>query len=428
MTALLRDSAYGEGEALLKLLEEQADILQAIDYTVDHAPIDLPFLQGLNQLVERAPLGRWHQEVLERVLTRVDPASQAWLNAVILLQQGKRAIALGQLDDARQAFEDSLEIDRRLHNERGEAMVLNSLGGVLRDLGHMDEARQSFEDSLQICRRLHNERTEAMALNSLGGVLRDLGHMDEARQSFEDSLEICRRLHDERTEAMVLNNLGWWFREQGNPEQALKALEEHRAIQKALMLPIPKFVSDELKKLRQWLKRLSGGTGQLAEYHLVMAKKRSKANDWPGAIIHLRHNLALANAATDRGERLAFLAHAYFRAQRRAEAITVAKEALASGVVNATLYADLGRALHLEGGCLGESEKFLRHSLDLNPDNPWAWSWLGLVLADQGSLEDAEHHARRALVGHGQHAVLIQNLALVLVHHSTNAPISSRKH
>lgn len=64
-----------------------------------------------------------------------------------------------------------------------------------------------------------------------------------------------------------------------------------------------------------------------------------------------------------------------------------------------------------------ESEKFLRRSLDLNPDNRWAWSWLGLVLADQGSLEDAENHARRALDGHKQYAVLFHNLARVLVHH-----------
>jgi tetratricopeptide (TPR) repeat protein len=218
---------------------------------------------------------------------------------------------------------------------------------------------------------------------------------------------------------MVLNNLGWWFREQGNPVQALKVLEEQKAIKKALELPIPNFLKDELKKLRRWAKRLSDGTGRLAGYHLDMAKKRSAAKNWLGAVIHLRHNLALADSAMDRGERLEFVAYAYFKAERRAEAITVSKDALASGVTNARLYANLGRALHLEGGSLEESEQFLRRSLDLNPDNnPWARSWLGLVLADQGSLDDAENHARRALVGYEQHAVLIQNLALVLVRHS----------
>ena len=538
MSALLRNSADGEAETLLKLLEEQADIRHAIDHLVEQGPFDLRLLQGLNRLVEQAPLGRWHHEILEKARGRLDLASEAWLNAVLLLQRGKRATILGKLDEARQAFENSLEIRRRLHDERGEAMVLNSLGGVLRDLGRMDEARQAFENSLEIRRRLHDERGEAMVLSSLGGVLRDMGHldearqafensletdrrlqdergeamilnslggvlrdmgrMDEARQAFENSLETDRRLHDERgeamalnslggalrdlgrtdealqafenslkihraledqrgeamalnslggalrdlgrmdearwafegsleivrmlndkrTEASVLNNLGWWFREQGDPVQALKALEEHTAIRNALGLPIVDFLKSELRKLRQWLKRLEDGTGRAADYHLDMAKKRIYAKDWPGAIIHMRYNLALNDSALDRGERLENLAYVYFRAERRAECIRISKESVTAGFENARLCANLGRALYLEGGCLEESQQFLRRSLDLNPDNPWAWSWLGLVLADQGSLEDAENHARRALVGHEQHAVLIQNLALVLVHHS----------
>ncbi|MGI8427183.1 MAG: tetratricopeptide repeat protein [Actinomycetota bacterium] len=417
MTALLRNSADGEGEAILKLLEEQADIRHAIDYMVDHARIDLPFLQGLNRLVERAPLGRWHQEILEKARARFDPASQAWLNAVLLLQRGKRASSLDQLDEARQAFAESLEIGRRLPNERHTAMVLNSLGGVLRDLGRMDEAGQAFEDSLAIRRWLHDERGEAMVLTSLGVVLRDMGCMDEARQAFEESLAIDRWLHDKRGDAMVLTNLGWWFREQGDPEQALKALEEARAIKQTLQQPIPKFFKGELTKLRQWVNRLADGTGRLADYHLDMAIRRINAKDWPGAVIHMRHNLALDDSAMNRGERLENLAFGYFKAERRADAISVSTEALALGFANARLCANLGRALHLEGGCLQESGQFLRRSLDLNRNNAWAWSWLGLVLADQGNLEDAENHARRALVGHEEHAVLIHHLALVLVCH-----------
>lgn len=297
---------------LQKLLEEQADIRHAIEYLVEEGPFDLRLLQGLNRLVEQAPLGGWHQEILEKARARLDPASQPWLNAVLLLQQGKRATVLGHLDEARQAFEKSLEIRRRLRDKRGEAMVLNCLGGVLRDLGRIDEARQNLEDSLEILRRLHDERGEAMVLNSLGGVLRDLGRMDEARQTFEESLAIERWLHNERGEAMVLANLGWWFREQGNPVQALKALVKMKEINKALERPSPNFFKSELKKLRQCVNRLADGTGRLADYHLDMAIRRINAKDWPGAIIHMRHNLALDDSAMDRGERLENLAFAYF--------------------------------------------------------------------------------------------------------------------
>ena len=135
MTALLRNSADGEAETLQKLLEEEADIRHAIEYLVEQGPFDLRLLKGLNRLVEQAPLGGWHQEILKRARARLDPASQPWLNTVLLLQQGKRATVLGKLDEARQAFEDSLTIKRRLHDERGEAMVLNNLGWWFREQG-----------------------------------------------------------------------------------------------------------------------------------------------------------------------------------------------------------------------------------------------------------------------------------------------------
>ncbi len=500
VAALLRTSANAQGAALLQLLEDQADIRQAAEYLVDHTYIDLPVLQGLNRLVEQTTLGTWHQGLLERAQQRLSSVDRNWFSGVLLLQQGKRAQSLGNLDEARDALEQSLEIERRLKNERGEAMVLNSLGGVLRDLGRMDEARDAFEQSLEIGRRLRDERSEMMVLNSLGGVLRDLGRMDEARDAFEQSLEISRRLRDERSERMVLNslggvlrdlgrtdeardafeqsleigrrlkderseamvlnslggvlrdlgrmdeardafeqsleigrrlknerqeaavlnNLGWWFREQGEPEMALEMLDEYRRICKKLKLPIPAFFKNELKKLRKWVRPLPTGAGQAAEYHFAMARKRMSAKDWPGAIIHLRRILELDGTAIDRGQRLDDLAFAYFRAGRLPEAIAASEQALSADFESDRLYANLGRAVHAVGGTLAESESHLRRAVNLNPDNEWARSWLGLVLADVGNLEEAETHARTALDRFPNHAVLINNLALVLARYPDN--------
>lgn len=456
MAALLRNLVDAKVEVLLDLLKEQPDICHAADYLVEHTQLDLPVLQGLNRLVEHSPLGDWHRKLLERARQRLDPTGQAWLNAVLLLQQGKRAIALRKFEEAQLALEESLAICRRRDDERGVAMVLNSLGGLLRDLGRMDEAHAVLEESLASCRQRNDERGISMVLNSLGGLLRDLGRTDEASAIFDESLAICRRshdeygvslnlnnlggllrdqgrmdearfaleeslvigrqLHNERHMAIVLHNLGHWFRERGDPQQALSSLEAARRIQKSLGLKSSATFRTELKKLRSWVRRLSEGTHRQADYHLEMAKKRGHAEDWPGAIIHMYRNLALDDSAEDRGDRLSTLAYACFKAERRAEAIGVSKEALATGFESSMLRANLGRALHLEGGCLEESERHLRRSLELNSDNPWAWSWLGLVRADQGHLEEAETYVRKALVAREQHAVLTNNLALVLAH------------
>ncbi|MEA2604628.1 MAG: hypothetical protein QOF89_5620 [Acidobacteriota bacterium] len=380
MVNLLRANAGVQRADLVELLANQEDIRRGLEHFADTGHVDLALLQGLTRLVEQTALGDWHSTLLTRLSRRLDRDSQTWIGAVLLLQQGKRDVALGRLDEARAAFERSLEIRRALNDQHGEAMVLNSLGGVLRDLGRPEEARAAFERSL----------------------------------------EILRALNDKRGEAMVLNSLGWLFRELGDPDGALDRLATARAIRKNLGLPFPTFFTDELKKLRKWSRRLATGTHTLAAYHLAMEKSRKGAKDWHGAILHMRRNLALDPDGPERPERTERLAYACFRAQRLPEAIDAYRSALELGPLSPVGCANLGRALHLADGDLDEAESLLRQACQLQPDNAWASSWLGLLLADTGQLDEAEHHARQALVGRESNAALLHNLARVLAQYPDN--------
>ncbi len=580
MVDLLRANAGVQGADLVELLANQEDIRRGLEHFADTGHVDLALLQGLTRLVEQTALGDWHSALLTRLSRRLDRDSQTWIGAVLLLQQGKRDLALGRLAEARAAFERSLEIEHTLNNQRGEAMVLNSLGGglrdlgrpeeacaafersleinralnnqrgeamvlnsfggvlrdlgrpaearaafersleifralndqcgeamvlnsfggvlrdlgrleeartafersleirlasndqrgeamvlnslggvlrdlgrleeariafersleirrasndqrgeakvlnswggVLRDLGRLEEARAAFERSLEIGRALNDQRVEAKVLNSLGGVLRDLGRLEEARVAFERSLEIDRALNDQRGEAMVLNSLGWLFREIGDPDGALERLATARATSKNLILSSPAFFKNELKKLRKWSRQLAAGTHTLAAYHLDMEKRRGSSNDWHGAILHMRRNLALDRGGPERHERTERLAYSCFRARRLPEAIEAYRSALEVGPLSAVGYANLGRALHLVGGNLDEAEIHLRHACQLQPDNPWASSWLGLLLADNGQLDEGDQYARQALVGHEHHTGLLHNLAQVLARFPDN--------
>ena len=102
------------------------------------------------------------------------------------------------------------------------------------------------------------------------------------------------------------------------------------------------------------------------------------------------------------------------RPQRLPEAIAAYRSALELGPLSPVGCANLGRALHLADGDLDEAESHLRQACPLQPDNAWASSWLGLLLADTGQLDKGEQHARQALVGHEHHAGLLHNLAKVL--------------
>ncbi len=369
MANLLRE----RGE-LSEIMADQEDLRHGLEYFAESGRVDLPLLQGLSRLVEQAALGHWHIAFLERVSERLDPKAQNWIGAVLLLQQGKRHLALGHLDEAHAAFAKSLEIGSTLNDRRGEAMVLNSLGGVLRDLGRLDEAHAAFAKSL----------------------------------------EIRSVLNDRHGEAMVLNSLGWLKREYGDPEGALYFLERSRAILRDLSLPVLDFLKGELKTLRGWSRQLLLGTHQLAEYHLAMEKRRTAGKDWNGAVIHMRRNLALETDPTDRRERTERLSYAYFQAKRLSEAIDTYRSALEEGPLSPVGFANLGRALHLADRDLNEAENHLRQACSLQPENAWARSWLGLLLTENGHLDQGEREARQALVTNEHHAVLLFNLARVL--------------
>jgi hypothetical protein len=64
-------------------------------------------------------------------------------------------------------------------------MALNSLGGVLQRLGKFQEAADALTKAGEIEERLGNERGQAMVLNSLGGV--------------PSTLVRSRRPHDDRS-------------------------------------------------------------------------------------------------------------------------------------------------------------------------------------------------------------------------------------
>jgi len=68
------------------------------------------------------------------------------------------------------AFQSSAAIEEELGNLQGQAMVLNSLGGVFQRQGKFDEAVDAFQRSYAISEKLDDERSLAMVLNSLGGV------------------------------------------------------------------------------------------------------------------------------------------------------------------------------------------------------------------------------------------------------------------
>jgi predicted ATPase len=147
---------------------------------------------------------------------------------------GALAYRQGDYESARALFEESLEIFRRLGDQRSIAGPLHNLACVAWNQGVYESARALYEEGLEIYRQLGNQRGIAHSLMVLGSVARDQGEYARAQALFKESLEIFRQLGDRQGIAHLFNDMGRSARDQTDYEGARMLYEESLAIKRQL--------------------------------------------------------------------------------------------------------------------------------------------------------------------------------------------------
>jgi tetratricopeptide (TPR) repeat protein len=146
--------------------------------------------------------------------------------ANILNEIGLTQEVLGEWLEAKQAYEESLNIWRKLNHGSGEAIALHNLGGIAYDRGELDEARRLYGESLEIKRRLDDQPGIAATLHQMGMLAQDRGGLEEARRLYEECLEIKQRVGDQGAVANTLHELGRLAQAQGELEEARRLYSE----------------------------------------------------------------------------------------------------------------------------------------------------------------------------------------------------------
>jgi tetratricopeptide (TPR) repeat protein len=170
----------------------------------------------------------------------------------------------GNLEAARSAYRESLEIDRQLRTRFGDtpqalrdlSVSLNNVGRVERDLGNLEAARSAYRESLELRRQLRTSfgdtpqalRDLSVSLNNVGQVEGDLGNLEAARSAYRESLEIARQLRTSfgdtpqalRDLSISLDNVGQVEGDLGNLEAARNAYRESLEICRQLCAAFPK--------------------------------------------------------------------------------------------------------------------------------------------------------------------------------------------
>ena len=113
-------------------------------------------------------------------------------------------------DRATKCLDAALDLQRRLHDEPGEARTLNSLGVVALMQKRYDRAEELLRDALERRRRMGDLRGVSAGLSNLGVLAFSKGRYEEAVRSFEESMEADRAAGVE-VEPTSLLNLGAVF-------------------------------------------------------------------------------------------------------------------------------------------------------------------------------------------------------------------------
>lgn len=139
---------------------------------------------------------------------------------------------LGQTEDARRCYQESLEIAQKIGKRGMEGSRLSDLGNINRDLGLIQQAMTHYEKALEIARELHNRRDEAVCIGRLGTTYQMLGQIEQAEAAYQKAVDIVREIGHQRREGRYLGSLGLISRVKGQIEQAISYHEEALALAK----------------------------------------------------------------------------------------------------------------------------------------------------------------------------------------------------
>jgi eukaryotic-like serine/threonine-protein kinase len=131
-----------------------------------------------------------------------------FVEASARLQEGDAQRALGALDKAIAAWEESRKIWASANYPGEVAKSLVNIGGVAQLNGNIPEAQKMYEGALSIWKNTGNNLGQMVALANLALLLHDEGDLAKSKKMTEDSLAIAREVDAAPDIAETLVDLG----------------------------------------------------------------------------------------------------------------------------------------------------------------------------------------------------------------------------
>ena len=170
----------------------------------------------------------WLEEALS-VPRAADGPDGAWAHA----QAGQLARCQADVDSADAHLVAAHAVLQRYPDERCTALILGFQADVARDRGDLERARELFEQARALSRRLGRTGQEAAQTALLANVLMLQGDLDAAEQVSGEALELADRVTSRWARVWAQSTLGQVAAARGNLELARSLLEEVVEVQRA---------------------------------------------------------------------------------------------------------------------------------------------------------------------------------------------------
>jgi diguanylate cyclase (GGDEF)-like protein len=133
---------------------------------------------------------------------------------------------MGDYEQARHMYSQALKAQRGAGMHREEAVTLHNLGRAHENLKEWNAAREAFEASLQINRQLNYQRGEAYALRGLAAVANGTGDPQLALQTLDRAAALQKLTPDARLNAQIQLARGTALHQLNRLPESAAALEE----------------------------------------------------------------------------------------------------------------------------------------------------------------------------------------------------------
>ncbi|MFA5504762.1 MAG: CHAT domain-containing protein [Vulcanimicrobiota bacterium] len=143
------------------------------------------------------------------------------------VEAGKLCLELGFREKAESYFQDALE---SVFDEQGRAELFNQLGMLVGGRSELSKAREFYIQSLELARKVEDQKLVASVLNNLGENYHSSGSYSVAASHYLEALEHFQESNDRSGQAYALSNLGTLRFAQGDYSEAMDYLKKAHAL------------------------------------------------------------------------------------------------------------------------------------------------------------------------------------------------------